>query len=212
MIPDPYRKTLRVPVRFKNGQWELFHGGDLPRIKEGTVADLVIEGHCFEDAREARRLEVEKTVTILKKGETLMVRISLDYCAYTTGLVEHLKVEPPLGFRVSFLRIELKEDLSLNLILGKQASLNDCPCILPTLNAEARSLNHAYTLGSRHYETRRRSNGGSVFLCVYFLDNGVWRPLADLRSKHEAEFETAIAKRNSTLSGSTAEGADCDQL
>jgi hypothetical protein len=196
MIPDPYRKTLRVPVRFKNGQWELFHGGNLPRIKEGTVADLVIEAHSFEDTREARLLEVDETVTILGKGATLMARISLDYCDHVSGLIELLKVEPPLALRASFLEIQLKDDLTMNLTLGKQARLNDCPCLLPTLQIEARSLNHAYTLGSRHYETRRRSNGGSVFLCVYFEDNGVWRPLASLRTEYEARFETEIAKKN----------------
>lgn len=43
MTLDPYMKTLRIPVRLKDGNWELFHGGDFPKLKEGAMANLVIE-------------------------------------------------------------------------------------------------------------------------------------------------------------------------
>lgn len=200
MIPDPYKKTLRIPVRLKDGHFHLFHGGALPKIKVGAVADLVIESHYFEDPADVARMEVSKTITMLPKGSLVMARLSVDYCESTKSLVDDLKIDPQLGYPIAFAPIQLKENLDLTLVFGKSAHLNDCPCILPSINnLEARSVNHAFTLASRHYETRRRSNGGNVFLSVYYEDGKVWRPLKDLRFKHEAEFETEIARRNGLL-------------
>lgn len=195
--PDPYKKTLRIPIRLKDGHVQLFHGGPLPKLKDGAIADLVIESHYFENVADATRMEVSKTVPFLPKGSVLMARLSKDYCESTQGLTDKIKIDPLLGFSVAFVPIELKEELDLTLVFGKSAHLNDCPCVLPTIsNLEARSVNHAFTLASRHYETRRRSNGGNVFLGVYFKDGSIWRPLKDLRFKHEADFETEISRNN----------------
>lgn len=202
MIPDPdhYKKTLRIPVRLKDGHFQLFHGGALPNIKVGAIADLVIESHYFENPADVARMEVQKTVTIREKREFLMTRVSTEYCEITGDLIKDLKIAPPLGYPIAFVPIHLLEPLDLTLVFGKSAHLNDCPCILPSINnLEARSVNHAFTLASRHYETRRRSNGGNVFLSVYFEDGKVWRQLKDLRFKHEAIFETEIAQRNGEL-------------
>ena len=200
MLPDPYKKTLRIPVRLRDGHFQLFHGGALPKIKVGAVADLVIESHYFEDPSDVARMEVQKTIPILLKDSILMARLSKDYCESTKGLIEDINIYPMLGYPIAFVPIQLKEDLDLTLVFGKTAHLNDCPCILASINnLEARSVNHAFTLASRHYETRRRSNGGNVFLSVYFETDKIWRPLKDLRFKHEAEFETAIARRNGEL-------------
>jgi len=200
MIPDPYKKTLRIPVRLRDGHFQLFHGGALPKIKVGAVADLVIESHYFENPADVARMEVSKTITMLPKDSLVMARLSVDYCESTKGLTDDIKIDPELGYRIAFAPIQLIEDLNLTLVFGKSAHLNDCPCILPSINnLEARSVNHAFTLASRHFETLRRSNGGNVFLSVYFEDGKVWRPLKDLRYKHEAEFETEIARRNGLL-------------
>ena len=200
MIPDPYKKTLRIPVRLRNGHFQLFHGGALPKIKVGAVADLVIESHCFEDPADVERLEVHKTTPLIVKDSVLMIRLSVDYCESTHGLIQDIKIDPPLGYPVAFAPVRVTENLDLTLVFGKSAHLNDCPCILPTIgNLGARSINHAFTLASRHYETQRRSNGGNVFLSVYYDDGNVWRQVKDLRFKHEAIFETEIARRNGEL-------------
>jgi hypothetical protein len=197
MIPDPYKKTLRIPVRLMDGNFQLFHGGPLPKIKTGAIADLVIESHFFEDSADVNRLEVHKTITIWEKDTMLMARLSTNYCEDTQGLIENIKMHPEVGYPIAFAPIRLKEDLVLNLVSGKPARLNDCLCSLPSINnLEAVSVNHAFTLASRHYETRRRSFGGNVFNCVYFQTNEVWQPLKDLRLKHELEFESEITRRN----------------
>ena len=164
------------------------------KIKNGSIADLVIESHCLEDQSEVARLDLEKTITILKKGAELLAPMSLDYCDSTTGLIE-IAGESNLRFAP----IQIDEDLTLVLHAGKDARLNECPCTLPNLKQEARSVNHAYTLLSRHFETGRRSSGGNVFLRILFDDDGTWRPLKDLRARHEAAFEVELAQRHGRL-------------
>lgn len=197
--PDAHSKTLRIPVRLNGGRFQLFHGGALPKIKVGAVADLIIESHYLEDAADVARMEIHKTVRIREKDAILMARVSTNFCESTHGLREITNLEPPLGYPVGFVPIQLEKPLDLTLVFGKSAHLNDCPCFLPTIGKEARSVNHAFTRASRHYETRRRSNGGNVFLSVYYEDGKVWRPLKDLRFKHEAMFEMEIARTNGEL-------------
>ena len=200
MKHDPYKKTLRIPVRLRDGHFQLFHGGPLPKLKVGAIADLIIDSLFFQNPADVARLEVHKTITILKKDSVLMARLSIDFCDNPQDLITGLEVEPPLGYPVAFVPIQLKESLDLTLVFGKSAHLNDCPCILPSIKSlEARSINHAFTLASRRYETLRRSNGGNVFLSVYYEDGKIWRPLKDLRTKYEVEFETEIARKNGEL-------------
>jgi len=105
-------KTLRIPVCLNDGKWELFHGGDFPKLKDGAMADLVIETHYLQDPADISRLTHHKTVTVMTKGTTLMARVSLDYCEKQDGLIEKIKLTPLLGYPVAFVPIELMEDLT----------------------------------------------------------------------------------------------------
>jgi len=102
MIPDPdrYKKTLRIPVRLRDGHFQLFHGGALPKIKVGAIADLVIESHYFEDPADVARMEVHKTIPILPQGSLLMARLSVDYCESTKCLIDDIKINPLLGYPI----------------------------------------------------------------------------------------------------------------
>jgi hypothetical protein len=100
MIPDPYKKTLRIPVRLKDGHFQLFHGGKLPKIKVGAVADLVIESHYLENAVDVALMEVHKITTILPKDSILMARLSTDYCESTKKLIDDIKIIPLLGYPI----------------------------------------------------------------------------------------------------------------
>ncbi|QTA88377.1 hypothetical protein [Desulfonema magnum] len=79
-------------------------------------------------------------------------------------------IKKPLYLRKqrSFVEICLKEDLYINLRCTKEAELSDCECNITALKEKAKSINHAYALISRHYETHRRSYGGNVFDRVYY--------------------------------------------
>lgn len=59
--------------------------------------------------------------------------------------------------------------------------------------ATATSLNHAYTLLSRAYETHRISNTGNVYTRVYYQDlDQCWYPLDDLRRGVQAKAERKL--------------------
>ena len=42
LIPDELAKTVKIPVRIVKGRITYFYGGPMPRLKEGTVGDLVL--------------------------------------------------------------------------------------------------------------------------------------------------------------------------
>jgi len=57
----------------------------------------------------------------------------------------------------------------------------------------ATSLNHAFTLLSRQYETHRISNTGNVYTRVFYQDrDGGWYPLDDLRRGVQAKVERTL--------------------
>ncbi|QTA88378.1 hypothetical protein [Desulfonema magnum] len=42
MTPDPFKKTVKIPVKVVNGELKFFYGGDLPKLEDGTVGDLIV--------------------------------------------------------------------------------------------------------------------------------------------------------------------------
>lgn len=57
----------------------------------------------------------------------------------------------------------LLEALSVLVDGSERTKLNDCHCRIILLDAEARSLNHAFTLLSQEFEVHRMSHAGNVF-------------------------------------------------
>ena len=89
---------------------------------------------------------------------------------------------------------------------SERAKLSECRCGIFLLQKEARSLNHAFTLLSEHFETERLSHTGNVFRQGFTKHNGHWVCLDDLRlvrvrkALHERSLETA-SKGSLTLRG-----------
>jgi hypothetical protein len=83
-----------------------------------------------------------------------------------------------------FVEVALKANLSLQVRGDQEARLSPCLCTIPALRHEAESLNHAFTLISEAYETKRRSHSGNVFERAYAQDErGNWQKLDELRLK-----------------------------
>ena len=76
IIPDPYERTVRVPVKFVQGQPQPFYGGPWPPIKEGTIGDLILPAWAFEKPQDAILLSAPLTAPILPKGEELLVGLN----------------------------------------------------------------------------------------------------------------------------------------
>lgn len=100
----------------------------------------------------------------------------------------------------------LLEPLIVSIDGSERAKLNECHCGILHLNRAARSLNHAFTLLSEHFETDRLSHTGNVFRQGFTKQNGHWVCLDDLRlvrvmkALHERSSGTG-SKDSLTLTG-----------
>jgi len=96
--------------------------------------------------------------------------------------------------------IVLKQDLEIKLRSTKKGELQDCLCCISSMpESEPKSINHAYSLISQHYETHRRSHSGNVFDKVFFWNNRkILTPLKELRNNFEAEYEQELIILNKT--------------
>jgi hypothetical protein len=80
-------------------------------------------------------------------------------------------------------------ELQLRIRTGKDATLVDCECEIPAINATAKSVNEAYTRISTNFEPSRRSHTGNVFNCVFSESPEGLRPLYQLRTQTESSLE-----------------------
>ncbi|MBV9215735.1 MAG: hypothetical protein JO053_06120 [Acidobacteria bacterium] len=191
VIPDPGKRTVKIPVRIIDGRVKfLYEGTDLPIIRD-TVGDLVIPAHALKTADDAN-LSFEAISEILPPRSILMIDVRIDEVGQ--GLITRKSStdvpELPLtAIPRGFVRVELCQTLRLLHRGTKSSVLCECNCILPDINEQAISLNHAYSIASRRFETKRRANTGNVFLHVYHKADHGWEQLEWLRERTDARFE-----------------------
>ena len=177
-------------VKLKDGQWTMDDGSPLPKIREGTVAELVLSAYAIMDEDVLKGLTEEREVPFLSAGTPLWARVAYREVANTElcKSVEFLSCWPPRNGSV-FVKILLKEDLRLTLHPNKNARLTDCACSIPSMEVEAKSVNQACALVSAKFEPQRRSHTGSVFQNVYYegkyIDRDYLLPLNERRKAVE---------------------------
>jgi hypothetical protein len=94
-------------------------------------------------------------------------------------------------------QLRLDQDLRIRIRSDQEARLEKCQCMITALNIKASSINHAFTIVSEAYETKRLSHTGNVFERAYTrVEPGGWRTLDQLRLSAIAEVvgpATALA-------------------
>ena len=188
-------KTVRIPVRIcADGRIEYFYGGDLPRILDGTIGDLVVPEWSLTDQRAVSRLQQDHVVEILPPRSEVM--FAVDGNKTPASLKKHLKDGPIPGMNKSHaVALTLGEEpLRLRLRGTKPATLQGVNCWIPSLEMEAKSLNHAYRLVSERFEPSRISHSGNVFKLGYCKPRDRWISLGNLRSATEAGFEMLLSR------------------
>lgn len=192
-------KTVRIPVRIgADDRIEYFYGGDLPSIRDGTIGDLVVPEFSIADRREVDRLQQEHVVELLPSGSEVM--FAVDRNKTPVSLKEHLKDAPILSMNKSHaVALTLREPLRLRLRGAKHATLEGVPCWIPSLEMEARSLNHAYRLVSEQFEPNRISHSGNVFKLGYCMPEDRWISLDVLRDSATARFEMLFSRTASDV-------------
>lgn len=197
MFHDALEKTVKIPVKIVDGKPVFFYGGDLPKLREGAIGDLILPAYAVIDKDNLEKLEQEQTRDLLPEGSLLLVNIKSDVSSkyiLTHGSNDDL----PKSASGDFVELYLKTDLKMKMRGTKTPVLSNCACFVPALeNPEETpiSLNHAFTLISTKFETKRLSHTGNVFTKLYFkTEKGIWSQLDNLRKSVEADFEQRFQK------------------
>jgi len=182
VIPDPFERTVRIPVQWIDGQWQLIGGGKLPELQPNVCADLSMPAIALANDEERARWTSGETVPFLATGTELFAQVNRN--RVPGNLSAHaLEKNYKLGHPSAFVPFNLISDVSLSFTPGKKAGLAGGKCRIPSLEIEVDSINEALTRISQAFEPNRKSFGGSVFLKVFIERNTRMVPLDDLRDQ-----------------------------
>ncbi|MCO8123318.1 hypothetical protein NHH03_16330 [Stieleria sp. TO1_6] len=182
MIPDAFERTVRIPVQWIDGQWQLIGGGKLPELKPNVCAELFMPAIALAIDEERERWTAGETVVFLTAGTELLAQVNRNR---VPGPLKEKALDKPhkTGHPSAYVPIKLLTDVSLSLIPGKKAGLAGGRCRVASLDIEVGSINEALTRISREFEPDRKSFGGSVFLKVFIERDSRLISLDDLRDQ-----------------------------
>jgi hypothetical protein len=189
MIPDPYKKTVSLPVKVVDGKLKFFYGGDLPVMEDGAIGELIIPEFYITNDYRLSLICRETKQEFLSEGTLLMARLSPKCKDPTEQFLKKMKVFPPVDGLFSEIRLE--SELCINFRGTKNPELLDCTCKIPALpDVAAKSVNHAFTLLSEKFEIHRRSHTTNVFEQVYYQNKtNRWVKLSEHRNELFRDFE-----------------------
>ena len=91
------KKSIRVPVKFVDGHWEYFYGGNIP-AKNGAIGDLVLNEGAIDDKDFLKSLNRKSRHKILDEGTKLLVALTINAePKLDEKLREHLQTPRQLG-------------------------------------------------------------------------------------------------------------------
>jgi hypothetical protein len=177
-----FEKNLRIGVRFDGCKFVLLDGSPLPRVSKNTLAELVITPESIEDEHVRLRFSTERMVKIVSEGASVMLGVSTSMTGETKS---DWLIDPkvlPARSEYWFVEVRLNGDLWLRVRGDDEARLEECQCTIPALRQSAGSINHAFTLISSAFETKRRSHTGNVFERAFAqTEDGKWLSLDEHR-------------------------------
>ena len=186
--------VLKIPVHFINGSWEMTLGGKIP-VKDGATGALHLREDYISDKELASILKKKQTIEILEPDTSLMIAVSPSE-NLSQETKKHLKnirnsfyYKDRLGTNDQFIEV-ICGGLSLILEGLTPKGIKSGTIILPDIDTHpefsrtATSLNHALTILSEIYETKRISHTGNIYKRVFYKDtNNQWYPIEELRSE-----------------------------
>ena len=196
-------KQITLPVKRVGDRWEFLFGGDIP-VVDGAQASITISTHQITDESFLVRVNQDVLVKVLNQGTRLLIALSDKNDNRSLGREWHgtLPVRlPPGTTRLEEVFLGVKREQSSRTLNDRldtdqygglwlrikglnKSELISSSIVLPEGLEErnAISLNHAFTLLSKKYETHRLSNTGNVYTHVFYQENNSrWYPLSDLR-------------------------------
>ena len=207
---------ITLPVKRVGDRWEFLYGGDIP-VVDGARADLTISIQQINDAQFLARVNQEVRVKVLNQGARLLIALTdknegqwvgknwkgplpVRLPPGTTRLEEVFlgeKKEPKSADFGEEVDADQQGGLWLRIRGLNKSELASSTIVLPdgVQEGNAISLNHAFTILSKKYETHRLSNTGNVYTQVFYQEkNGRWYPLSDLRSGVMDDVERSLIR------------------
>ncbi len=193
MIPDPFERTVRIPVQWIDGQWQLIGGGKLPEMNPNVCAELFMLAVALANDDERDRWTSGETVPFIQAGTVLFGQVNRNRVPANLR-VHALEKNYKMGHPSAFVQFSLLSDVSLSLTPGKKAGLTGGKCRIPSLGIEVDSINEALTRISQSFEPDRKSFGGNVFLKVFVERHSRMVSLDDLREQKANVAALAAAR------------------
>lgn len=202
ILNDPLSKTATIPLKFEGGEFiNRLTDKAVSGIQEGASCELIVDAYKVEDQILLNLLNDETEIELLSEGIKLYAIVNSE------KVPERLRGDVvstsniSVGAKGSFVQLSLLEPLRMMLRGTKLPSLFECECHITSLNKNADSLNHAYTLISTDFEPHRRSHTGNVFSKIYFQSTfndytrGYWIELDRLRLAKLDGYFTQLSAR-----------------
>lgn len=164
-IPDSLEKKIKLTVKIDKMRLVPFKEKGLPKIKDGTIVDLILPAFSLENDKEKLIFADLKEKKVLDKGTEVKCKL------YSNGPIELG------GCIVEDLYFCYKNDDSL-------VRSRLCKCEFKNKLGEKfqfGSLNEAYSKLSEIYEKERKSHTGNIFLKILYKEKTNFYPLDKLR-------------------------------
>src|ERR1035438_6031242 len=106
-VPDSTKKRIRIQVQFIPGSIIRSDGAPLPRVRDGTFADLVLPASALADEGERQKLETESLKELLPSGVSVFVGLSPGMMKEKPdGLIEADKIKTGYGYLFAEARLQ----------------------------------------------------------------------------------------------------------
>ena len=153
-----FEKHLRIGIRFDGDRIVLLDGSPLPALSKNAVAELIVAPEAILDSVARARFLEGRAIQILERDSHVFFGVSPTMVGSlrADGLLSSLVLE--INSDYWFVEGKLEAPLMLQVRGDQEARLSSCSCTIPSLNTTADSLNHAFSLISVAFETKRRSH------------------------------------------------------
>jgi hypothetical protein len=182
MRADAANPTLRICIKVTKDGLVRVGGEALPKLREGSVGELVVKADMVEDEGFVARFLEDRTTQLLPSGVSVFLGVSP--LSVPGHLVDERLIKPErLGLATRYLLVEviLNEALMLRIRGDSDTSLQPCKCCVPVLRLHPGSINHAFTRISEFFETERISHTANVFERAFVKIGTRWEQLHTLR-------------------------------
>ena len=186
-----------IPVKVVGKRFEFVFGGHMPKLIDGSPAELVVAPDALADKYLLKLLQTEQIIELLDPDTSVLIavrprNISDELWLKTFDRDSHL-----MESDAWYIEVVLNLPLRLRLSGAKRAAFSGGTCTIPALgDRQAISLNQAFTFISEVFEQERQSHVGNVFLRgMYYNDCAqAWSRLEDLRAAYESRFHDYITE------------------